>query len=448
MIERHYSDDSLADLLGWSGPAGDGHLSACESCTERLESFRMIAGALHEPGVWDKRPLDTRPVPSTIALLRAFAEDLSFEDAQAELHIQELLAGSRDEWAPRLSQHPEWRTAGMVRKLIAAASRAVDTMPPDAIEIALLATDVADHLDPMSHPSDTVARLRGAAWRERAYALFFNTDCPGALRAVDRAEAEFAQCYVDDYERARLNIVKALVLRLLERFSEAEALANDSASTFLQFDDLERTSAARLTQVQLLFSRSDYESADAVLADLDRRLQASTLAETHARVLGNRGYCLSQLGEYAKALRYYKMSQAIFETLEIPVEVVRVRWNVALTLGQSGRLQDAFERLTEIMTDMERLGLVSESALNALCLAELLLAEDRYQEVESLCRTAMQAFEGAGLGYTTRALTALAYIHEAAQKRIASQTLVRSVREYIRELPSKPHLLFAPPPPA
>lgn len=446
MIERHYSDDSLADLLGWRGPAGDGHLSACESCTERLESFRMIAGALHEPGVWDKRPLDTRPVPSTIALLRAFAEDLSFEDAQAELHIQELLAGSRDEWAPRLSQHPEWRTAGMVRKLIAAASRAVDTMPPDALEIAGLATDVADHLDTSSADPDMVTRLRGSAWRERAYMLFCIGDCRRALSAVHRAEDEFLRCEVADYDLARLGIVKTLVLRLLERVDEAASAAATSAATFHQFHDTERMASARLAEVQVMFSRGDYASADEVLAGLDRMLAHSAFAETHARVLGNRAYCARQMGKPELVMQFCDAAASILETLDIPVEVVRVRWNAALMLGEAGRLTDAYERLSAIMGDMERLGMISESALNALSLAELLLAENRFSEVEELCRTAMQAFERGGLGYTGRALTALAYIQEAARQRTANQTLVRNVREYLRELPSSPNRLFAPPP--
>ena len=84
-----------------------------------------------------------------------------------------------------------------------------------------------------------------------------------------------------------------------------------------------------------------------------------------------------------------------------------------------------------------------DAALASLDVAELLLAQDRYEEVEEICRSTMQAFELAGLSYTARALTALAYIREAAIQRRADRTLVRNVREYIRELPRQPNLLFA-----
>jgi hypothetical protein len=87
-----------------------------------------------------------------------------------------------------------------------------------------------------------------------------------------------------------------------------------------------------------------------------------------------------------------------------------------------------------------------DAALVSLDVAEFLLAQNRYEEVEDICRSTMQAFELAGLSYTTRAMTALAYIREAASQRRADRTLVRDVREYIRELPRQPNLLFAPSP--
>jgi hypothetical protein len=92
---------------------------------------------------------------------------------------------------------------------------------------------------------------------------------------------------------------------------------------------------------------------------------------------------------------------------------------------------------------MKHLGMTIDAALASLDVAELLLAQDHYEQVEDICRSTMQEFELAGLSFTTRALTALAFIKEAAIHRRADRTLVRNVREYIRELPRQPNLLFA-----
>ncbi|HEV3484984.1 MAG TPA: hypothetical protein VG106_06235, partial [Vicinamibacterales bacterium] len=168
----HPSDEELIALLE-SDRTETEHLTTCNDCRQRLDSYRLVADALRDHSVWDTRPLHEAPVPDTIANLRAFADQMAYEDTHAEAYLRDLLAaGPRETWMPALRQHPEYRTAGMVRKLIEASERAIDTMPTDAVELAALATEIADHLDPAAETSDTAARLRGASWRQRAYALF------------------------------------------------------------------------------------------------------------------------------------------------------------------------------------------------------------------------------------------------------------------------------------
>jgi len=104
---------------------------------------------------------------------------------------------------------------------------------------------------------------------------------------------------------------------------------------------------------------------------------------------------------------------------------------------------EACKRLRDLTREMDQLGMTSEAALANLDVAELLLVQNQYAEVDEICSSTMQVFERAGLSYTARALTALAYIREAAMQRRADRTLVQNVREYIRKLPRQPHLLFA-----
>jgi tetratricopeptide (TPR) repeat protein len=383
-------------------------------------------------------------VPATIATLRAFADRMTDEDSRAALLLPELLAGSREEWMPRLLLHPEWRTAGVVRALMRAAYDAVMQMPPDAVAMTWMATDIAENL-PTPVPN-TLSQLRGAAWRDHAYALFYTGNFAEAEAALTLAENHLSDCVVSEYEAARLGIVQSLVLRTFERFDEATAAASRSAETFANFADAQRMASARLAEVNLLFSRGDYAAADGILSALHRELRDSSDLDTHARVLGNLGFCARKLGDFDRAVHYYDMSTAVFEALGVTTEIVRVRWNVAVMLAETGRHKAAYERLRALTTDMEQLGMFSEAALNALEMAELLLVDGQYAEVEEICRTAMKAFENAGVSYTARALTALAYLHEAATQRKASRELIKAARTYIRALPEQPNLLFAPPP--
>jgi tetratricopeptide (TPR) repeat protein len=446
MIERHYDDEALISLLGSNRAGTDAHLPSCAPCSTKIDSFRTIAGTLRDGDVWDQRELRTEAVPATIATLRAFADRMVDEDTRAEGVLSELLAGPRETWRRRLQERPEWRHAGVVRKLIAASDRAIDTMPPDAVEITALATEIAEGFELSSYPSDTVPRLRGAAWRAHAYALYYTGSFSKAEAATVTAQRHFDLCVVNEYELGRLGIVRALVLRAFERFDEAATAASASTDAFARFEDTHRVVSARLAEVNLLLGRGDFARAEHLLLNAEREISATPHAHTHALVLGNLGYCSRKLGNVDEAIAYYEAAAALFNDLGSVTEASRTRWSVALTFADAGRLSDALERMTTVLPEFERLGMSSEAAVMGLDIAELLAAGERYDEVQLVCTSAMEIFQRAGTAYTSRALTALAFMREAAAHRTVTPAQVRTVREYIRRLPAEPNLLFAPPP--
>ncbi|HEX8409750.1 MAG TPA: tetratricopeptide repeat protein [Thermoanaerobaculia bacterium] len=443
-VERHYDDEALISLLETGRDQSDAHLPSCTVCREKLDSFSMVAGVLHDHDVWDTRTLHLDPVPATITNLRAFADRMTAEDTAAAAILPELLAGPREEWMPRLREHPEWRTAGVVRGLIAATIPVQMTMPPDALEMSVLSTEIADSLDPAAYPSDAVARLRGTAWRDRTYALYYVGRYNEALAAADRADAILRACVVDEYERARVAMVRALALRVTEDIPAAMAAVRFSRDTFTRFDDVMRIASAGLAETHLLLSRSDFQSALTLLQSLEIRMSRTTDANTHARVLSNMGYCLWKLGRVDDALHYHAASAQLFEDLGIDTEQVRARWNIASILASAGRLDEARARFEILRSEFAALGMTSEQTLVSLDIAELMLAREEFIGVEVICRAAMHCFETAGLSYSARALTALAYIREAAQHKTITPVQVRHVREYLKRLPHDGELLFAP----
>lgn len=447
MVERHYDDETLLAFAEKEPLSFDVHLSACPDCTEKLDTFRMVTDVLHEHDVWDRAAVRPDPVPETIASLRAFADRMTFEDAAADAILPQLLAGSREEWMPRLMVHPEWRTAGVVRRLVARTTSVVMTMPPDALEMTALSTEIADHLDPAALRSQVFNQLRGSAWRDRAYALFYVGRFSDCLEAADRAEASFRSCVIDEYDRARVAVIRALALRAKEDLAGAMSAVRFSTGTFTRFEDSTRLASARLAETHLLFTRGEFEAARECLEELELRLSGTDDVNTHARVLGNLGFCYGKLGKLDDALYYNEAAAVLFETIGIHTESARLRWSVAAILAGAGRIHEAQSRLQRLKDDFDRLGMTSEAALVRLDIAEICLVERRFGMVEEICREAMLSFQAAGVASTARALTALSYIHEAAQLRTATPVLVKHVREYIRRLPDDAELLFAPPPP-
>ncbi|HEX2122665.1 MAG TPA: hypothetical protein VHL59_13580 [Thermoanaerobaculia bacterium] len=342
-----------------------------------------------------------------------------------------------------LRQHPEYRTAGVVRKLIEASARAIDTMPPDAVELTALATEIADHLEPAAYPGDTIPRLRGAAWRERAYALFYTGAFAEAETALHASESHFSDCSVEEYEMARVGIVRALVERAMEKYVPAIESARTSARVFKTFEDETRSVSAQLAEVHLLFSCGKLDSAYATLMHLKAQLEHSGDNGTYARVLANLGYCCWRLGRSTEALTHHGAAAQLFEELGVYTDAVRERWNVARVLAHEGRVDDAIPRLRMLHIEFARLGMLASATQVNLDLAELLIERGAFSEVEEICRAAIAIFERSQLEQTSPALTALALMREAAGHRAATPALVRQVRDTIRRIPDQPKLLFA-----
>ncbi|HEY4643024.1 MAG TPA: hypothetical protein VII75_16915, partial [Thermoanaerobaculia bacterium] len=186
MIEQHYDEEVLAGFLAEpiDSAARDRHLAACSLCKQTLKSIRDTAGLLKQPDVWNSESFSSAPRSETLAFLRNVQRTMADEDAVAEVYVKQLLAGSRETWAPRLAEHPEWRTAGVVRKLIAATDRYNYRSPLDAVELTRITAEIADSL-PSSPSSDS---LVADAWREHAYAQLIVGSYNDATAAVDRAD--------------------------------------------------------------------------------------------------------------------------------------------------------------------------------------------------------------------------------------------------------------------
>ena len=84
-------------------------------------------------------------------------------------------------------------------------------------------------------------------------------------------------------------------------------------------------------------------------------------------------------------------------------------------------------------------------ALAGVDLAEALLVLERWEEIVKVATHAFRVLKKAG--HLTGALTALAYLKEAAAKRQVAPETLKVVRDYLRRVEREPDLLFVPPPP-
>ncbi|HEV7921418.1 MAG TPA: hypothetical protein VGR02_11580 [Thermoanaerobaculia bacterium] len=442
ITERHYDDAALIYLME-SGLPDDPHVAVCHQCSESLAAYRAIREVLGEEAVWDLRELNDEPVPQTIATLRAFASDMASEDAEADAILARLLAGPRESWLPRLAQHPEWRTAGVVRRLIAATDHALDTMPPDAVEITALATDIADHLPATTYPSETVLKLRGAAWRERGYALYYVGRYQQATAAISRSERAFAETTVDAYDIARAKLVRARIYRMVDATSDALMLSRSSKVTFGSFGDVKKQSVARETEAMVLYKSGDIRGAARIWHEVERSLPADEL-HTRGMLLQNLGHAYREVGDFASAQHHFELAADVFNLLGVVPNTLRAQWHVSKMLTTRGEHGKAAQSLFVLREKFAALEMQAEVASISLDLAEICLLLHRYDEVRALCHDVSRWLAAECISHTPEGLTALAYLQEASAAG-AEATVVHEIRRLVRTVP-KERFVFLPPP--
>src|SRR5438445_1836063 len=262
IIEQHYDEEVLIGLL--EEPERDSHVPGCDTCAGTLESLRDLTGALRDDSVWDERPLSERPSAKTANMLRAFAERTKAEDAAAGLIVAKLLAVTPEERTALLAKNPQWRTAGVVRRLLKVVDDKNFSDPKLAAEIAALAVEVAEMVEPGRYPFDTIMKLRALAWRERAYALLYIGSFPESLTALDRTDECLAACAVSDYDHARSMMYRALIYREFERFGEAFTLVRDARRVFEVYGDQKRVMSAMATEAMVLTGMRKFSDAVAI----------------------------------------------------------------------------------------------------------------------------------------------------------------------------------------
>ncbi|HEY8713006.1 MAG TPA: hypothetical protein VIM68_09040, partial [Thermoanaerobaculia bacterium] len=236
MLERHYDEESLIALLhsGDASASSDPHLSGCISCADMFESYRVISEVLGAKVVWElqETPGDAAAARG-IATIRAFADSMENEEKPAVALVSELLSSPRQWWVATVERDERYHTAGVVRHLIDVSEAKIDTLRSEAVKTAAAAIAVAQILGDEEH----IRQLLGTAYRQHAFALLETGDFPGALASVECAQQIFDNIAVSEYAIARLNIVRALVYRAQERYSEALSLTRKSAAVFLAFGD-------------------------------------------------------------------------------------------------------------------------------------------------------------------------------------------------------------------
>jgi len=273
---------------------------------------------------------------------------------------------------------------------------------------------------------DETFRLRGSAWYEHAYALMYTGAYVDALNALAAAESDFNRVAIADHEIGRVNVVRAMLYRVLERIDDALPVIAAAAVVFRDFGDRERYHAARLAQGITLYSARRF--SDALAIHLDIAAQKTIAPRWRASALQNAAICYRELGEIEAAIDCFRSSIAAFEAAGMMSFRAKARWTLARIFLAQQQYATALSMFAELSAEFEELGMANDVALVALDIADALLATGKTDGIAAACRRAMAYFESAHLTSSDAALTAVTLLREAALVGRATTTLVSDLR--------------------
>lgn len=455
MIDRHYDDDSFLQYL--EGQLSDidedrleVHMTRCHACSTLFNSYREFTAALNDPSLWQQEPMSVASTDSNTKKAVGFVQLLvlgqrSQEEEEDAKQLLPLLLDSGDceIWKIRAATTSQLRTLGIVKALCEESKTTRDHKPARALELAMLATEIADQLSADNYPQPTLNQIRGVAWKERANALRYLGRYKEALSDLDVASSHFSQNMVSEFDLATIDYVRATVLREVHREPEALELARKSAEVFSEFGNRQRFIHARLLEGAIHFHAGNYEGAKSVWMPLLKLAREENDLSTLGSMFNNVGQCELQLGDPDSAGGYFLQALHVYDDLHMLVDKNRTRWGLGRMLVANGRLSEGLGMLRQTQRDFESLQMRTDSALVSLEVVEVLLANGQIEDVPALCRQLIENFTSAGL--TANATTALAYLREAISTGSITPKIVRHVRNYLEQQPLQLEQAFAPP---
>jgi hypothetical protein len=445
---NHPDDDMVADYVLSGGRDGDkfsgigDHLKECKECDIRFRSTVAFFEALTTQEVWQAADSPFGIVAEERSVLQ-FAARCQQEYVEARAALAPLLDDAVAFIRERFERNPDYLTAGAVRVLSEAANSACERNPLHARNLAEAAVAIAEQLSSDDYPRETIHAMRGLAWKECANALRFLAEYPAALDAVDRAEREFSRQGPGAYEMASLAYIRAVVFTYTDRLDDATRQAEESARISAAYRDTAAWMRARSVEAGVLFYRREFARAADAFAQLRAYADSNDDSVEMARHSYHIATCFLELGDAAAAMPLLLEARKTFAERNVSTDLIAVDWKLGVLARVAGRFETSVTQLRATITAAEELALPEEAAHIALDLIESLILLGRNRELSRLCSEVMRYFRRSGK--LRQALTAAAFLKEAAARGEIRVETVRHVRSFVQRLERQPELLFAAP---
>lgn len=442
----HLSDEDLEvyathrDIME-SCDAAELHLADCVLCRAQLASHRQFEESLRDIETW--RAADPG-ADSDRESLNAMAIQMQREDEEAERLLLPFLAAPDSVFDSELASDRKYQTGGVARRLCEAAHHVCAQSPLQALSFSEAAIAISEALPDRLYPAGAVHAVRGLSWKERANALRFLDRFREALNALDRAEHFYAQLTSPELDIAIVASIRAFVLLAIDDLNGAEAMVEKGYAVFRHLGQDARLMSVLFVKGAVLRRRGD--AAGAIEA-FQRALAIAEMTQDtlwSACAKADAGWCHVDVGDPAKAGELFRASRETLAEMGYVSDVTRCDWGIAIVSRDLGEHREALAQLLAVSAAFAEQKVVVDSAMAMVEAFEIMLAIGEADGIEQLATGLVATLTEAG--QMDSALTAVAYVKEAAARKSVTPEILRAARTFLRRVDRHRDLIFAPPP--
>lgn len=392
--------------------------------------------------------------------LISIASDSPYRQAlnQARGHaMSEALAVERDRAAAEqlvdeLMQHPHKRRLTLVQnsrrfqspglcELL--AEKGFDQRFSDVqlgIDLTELAVAVGQQLTAGTSETNAARVLEGRAWAYHGNAQRVASD----LRMAEKAFQEASQCFSgglgDDLDRALMYRFTALLLRARQDFAGARSRQDQAVRLYLR--NGETLIAGNVIADQALGTL--YEgNPEAAIPMFERALEILTSEadpRNVASVQHNLAYCLAETGQLEKALERITEVRPRLQEFGDSLSLIRLRWLEGKIFAGQDRTRQAEEALVEAREAFVEEAIGYDAALVSLDLAAIYARQGRVAEMRELAESILPIFQSRDVH--REALAALILFRDAALAETVSLALVEEISRFLHRARHDPKVRF------
>lgn len=261
------------------------------------------------------------------------------EDREASILLAELLLEPRERRLERVRREPRFRLIKLCQRLEAASRAAWGEDPAVAVEMAELALQVAERLDPRRYGDGLVEDARALAWACLGNARRIASDLDGAEEALIQAERLYRRFEADLLTEAEIAVFQASLRNTQGRFAEAAGLLDHALRLYREAGDPHQEGRTLILKGMVLGDGGDFQGAVDSLAEglprIDRAAEPRLLLVAHH----NLAWYLCDHGKLREAAAELERSRRLYLELGNRMDLVRLRWlegRIALGQGRHG----------------------------------------------------------------------------------------------------------------